>query len=130
MFILKRTDAKEGGSGMFVATVVISALLAALMTYAAARKLSHRPEVVASYARVGVPEERLNLLAITLFAGALGLLAGLLWKPLGIAAAAAVAAYFLVACAAHIRSNDLKNIPTPIVIEVLALGALALRLAT
>jgi DoxX-like family len=115
---------------MFVATVVVSALLAALMAYAAARKLSHRPEVVAGYVRVGVPEERLNLLAITLFAGALGLLIGLLWKPVGIAAAAAVAAYFLVACAAHIRSNDLENLPTPVVMEVLAVAALALRIAT
>lgn len=115
---------------MFVATLLVSVLLAALMVYAAARKLSHRPEVVASYARVGVPEERLNLLAITLFAGALGLLAGLVWRPVGIAAAAAVAAYFLVACAAHVRSKDLENIPTPIVMEVLALAALALRIAT
>jgi DoxX-like family len=114
---------------MFVATVAVSALLAALMTYAAARKLSHRPEVVATYVRVGVPEERLNLLAMTLLAGALGLLVGLFWKPVGIAAAAAVAVYFLVACAAHIRSSDLENLLTPAVMEALAVAALVLRIA-
>jgi DoxX-like family len=104
--------------------------LALLMSYAAVRKLSHRPEVVASYARVGVPEERLNLLAVTLLAGAAGLLIGLAWAPIGIAASGAVVLYFLVAIAAHIRSRDLENLPTPIVLELLALAATALRAAS
>jgi DoxX-like family len=114
---------------MFLATVIVSVLLAALMAYAAARKLTHRPEVVASYVRVGVPEERLNILALTLFAGAAGLLLGLLWMPLGIAAAVAVAVYFLVAIAAHVRSGDLEHATTPIVMELLALAAAILRTA-
>jgi hypothetical protein len=115
---------------MFLATVIASTLLAALMTFAAIRKLSHRPEVVSSYARVGVPEERLNLLAGTLLAGAGGLLVGLVWAPLGIVAGVAVAAYFVVALAAHVRADDLENAPTPLVMEVLALAATALRAAT
>jgi hypothetical protein len=112
---------------MFAATVALSALLALLMSYAAIRKLSHRPEVVATYTRVGVPEERLDLLAATLLAGAAGLLLGLLWAPLGVAAGAAIVLYFLVAIAAHIRSRDLEHLPTPIVMELLAIGATALR---
>jgi DoxX-like family len=115
---------------MFAATIVLSTLLAALMSYAAVRKLSHRPEVVASYVRVGVPEERLDLLAATLLAGAAGLLIGLLWAPLGVVAAAAIAIYFLVAIAAHIRSGDLEHLPTPVFMELLAIGATALRAAT
>jgi DoxX-like family len=112
---------------MFAATVALSALLALLMSYAAIRKLSHRPEVVSTYTRVGVPEERLDLLAATLLAGAAGLLLGLLWAPLGLAAGAAIVLYFLVAIAAHIRSRDLEHLPTPIVMELLAIGATALR---
>jgi DoxX-like family len=115
---------------MFAATVVLSALLALLMLYAAIRKLSHRPEVVATYTRVGVPEERLDLLAATLLAGAAGLLLGLVWAPLGVAAGAAIVLYFLVAIAAHIRSGDLEHLPTPIVMELLAIGATALRAAS
>jgi DoxX-like family len=115
---------------MFLATAIVSALLAALMAYAAVRKLSHRPEVVATYARAGVPEERLNLLAATLLAGAAGLLIGLLWAPIGIAAAVAVVVYFLVAIAAHIRGDDLENVPTPIVMETLAVAAALLRITT
>jgi uncharacterized membrane protein YbjE (DUF340 family) len=115
---------------VFPATVVVSALLATLMAYAAVRKLSHRPDVVEAYAQVGVSEERLNLLAVVLLAGAAGLLVGLLWAPFGIAAAAAVVVYFVVAIGAHIRNRDLETIPTPVVMELLAVAATALRAAT
>lgn len=114
---------------MFVAAVALSVLVAVLIAYAAIRKLSHRPEVVESYARTGVPESRLNLLAITLLAGASGLVLGVFWAPLGIAAAVAVAIYFLVAIGFHIRAADVENAGTPAVIELLTLAALGLRLA-
>jgi uncharacterized membrane protein YphA (DoxX/SURF4 family) len=113
---------------MSVATATATVLLATLMVYAAARKLSHRPDVVATYERVGVPEGRLNVLAATLIAGAAGLLLGLLWRPIGLAAAVATVVYFLVAIAAHIRSRDLANLTTPIVMELLAAGAAVLFL--
>lgn len=115
---------------MFVATAIVSVLLAALLAFAAIRKLSHREPIVQTYLRVGVPEDRLNLLAIILLAGAAGLLLGLLWTPIGIAAAVGVICYFIVAIAFHIRAGDAKNLPTPITYAVLAVAALALRLAT
>jgi hypothetical protein len=101
-----------------------------MLAFAAIRKLSHRPEVVASYARVGVPEEKLDYLAFILLAGAAGLLAGLLWAPFGVAAAIGLVAYFALAIGAHVRHNDLEHVATPIVIALLAAGALALRLIT
>ena len=115
---------------MYLATAVVSALLAALMSYAAVRKLTHRPEVVESYIRAGVPEDKLNLLAIVLFAGAAGLLAGLIWAPIGIAAGVATAVYFLVAVGFHIRAGDTANLPTPLALAIMAGGATALQLAT
>jgi hypothetical protein len=115
---------------MFAATAVVSTLLAAALTYAAVRKLSHRPEVVQSYTRVGVPENRLDHLAAILLAGAAGLLVGLAWAPIGIAAAIGLTAYFLLAVAAHIRADDIANVATPAVIELLAIAALVLRLET
>ena len=62
---------------MFVATLVVSLLLAALLSYAAIRKLGHSEPVVATYARVGVPEDKLDYLAAILLAGAAGLALGL-----------------------------------------------------
>jgi DoxX-like family len=55
-------------------------------------------------------------------------LAGLLWAPIGIAATVGVIAYFVLAIAAHIRAHDIENLPTPLVIELLAVTALVLRL--
>jgi hypothetical protein len=112
---------------MFVAAAIVSSLLASLLAFAAVRKLSHRPEVVASYTRVGVPERKLNYLALILFAGAAGLVVGLFWGPLGVAAAVGLVVYFLLAIGAHIRANDAANLPTPVVIELMAVAALVLR---
>jgi hypothetical protein len=115
---------------MFVACVVTSILLAALMTFAAVRKLGHREDVVATYTRVGVPEDKLDYLAFVLLAGAAGLLAGLAWAPIGVVAAAGTVAYFLIAVAAHVRHDDRANLPTPLVMELMAVAAFTLRLAT
>lgn len=115
---------------MLAAATVVSLLLAALVAFAAARKLSHRDSVVRDYLRVGVPEDKLNYLALILLAGALGLIAGLLWAPIGVTAAAGLVCYFGLAVAAHIRADDTKHLPTPIVMLALAIAALVLQLAT
>jgi DoxX-like family len=115
---------------MFTALIVVSALLAALLGYTAARKLSHRPEIVATYTRVGMPEDKLDYLAAILILGAAGLIAGLAWAPLGVAAATGLVAYFALAIGAHIRARDFANLPTPVLMILLAGTALALRLGT
>jgi DoxX-like protein len=114
---------------MSLAAAIVSLLLASVLTYSALRKLSHQPEVVQTYARVGVPEERLNHLAVILLTGAAGLTAGLFWTPIGIAAAAALVVYFLLAVGAHIGAGDTQHVQTPVAIEVVCAAALALRLA-
>jgi hypothetical protein len=107
-----------------------SVLLAALLTYSAIAKLSHKERFVRGYIKVGVPEDKLDYLAIILLAGAAGLLLGLLWAPIGVAAAAGVTLYFLVAIAFHIRADDADHLPTPLVIAVLAAAALGLRVGS
>ena len=115
---------------MVVAATVVSVVLAALLVVTAARKLSHRPAVVATYRRVGVPEERLNQLAVLLLAGAAGLVAGLWWEPVGVAAAAALVAYFLLAIGAHLRTRDTANLPMPALYLALSAAALTLHVAS
>jgi uncharacterized membrane protein YphA (DoxX/SURF4 family) len=112
---------------MSIATAAVSLALAALLVLTALRKLSHRPEVVATYTRVGVPEDKLNLLAALLLAGAAGLVVGLFVRPVGIAAAAALVAYFALAIAAHLRARDSANAPMPVIYLLLAIATLVLR---
>lgn len=115
---------------MFIATVIVTILLSAALIFTAARKLGHQAQVVETYRRVEVPEERLNYLAIILFAGAAGLLIGLFWAPLGIAASIGLVCYFVLAIVAHIRHRDTKNLPTPVVYLALSITVLALQLAS
>ena len=115
---------------MLVASAFLSSLLAAVLAYSAIRKLSHDEGVVRTYVRAGVPEAWLDRLALILFAGAAGLIAGVFWPPLGIAAAFAVACYFLVAVAFHLRAGDAEHLPTPALLGLIAAVALALRLAS
>lgn len=107
---------------MFIATAVVSALLAAAVTWSAIRKLSHDEDVVRSYARAGVPEGRLNYLAAILLAAAGGLLLGLRWSPIGIAAAGGLAVYLGIAVVCHIRHRDAAHMSTPLTLALVAVG--------
>jgi hypothetical protein len=49
------------------------------------------------------------------------------YGPLGIAAAAGLALYFVGAIGAHLRKGDVKGIVTPVLILILAVAALILR---
>jgi len=109
-----------------VALYVVTALLAGLLTFSAALKLSGKPAVIESYARVGVDRRRLPLLAAVLLAGAGGLLVGLWWAPLGTTAAGALVVYFALALVAHARHGDMSHAATPAVLLVLAAVDVAL----
>ena len=115
---------------MFVACTVVTAALAVAVTASAARKLSRAPQVVADYARVGVPEAQLPALAALLLAAGIGLLTGLGWAPLGIATSACLVAYFLLAVAAHVRRDDVEHVAPPIVLLAASIAALVLRSLT
>ena len=59
---------------------------------------------------VGVPLEVFPILAACEFAGALGLLAGIIRPFLGIAASVGLVAYFVGAVVAHLRVGDVKGL--------------------
>jgi hypothetical protein len=74
-----------------------------------------------------VPEHRLNVLAMLLLAGAIGVVAGIFVAPIGIAAALCLAVYFALAIVAHVRHGDLANLATPLAMLVLSVVVLVLR---
>jgi hypothetical protein len=102
---------------------VVSGMLAVLLAYSAALKLSGRPEVLESYARVGVPAPRLPALAVVLLLGAAALVLGWAWPRVGLAAACALVVYFALAVIAHARHRDLAHAGTPAAILTLAIAA-------
>lgn len=114
---------------MFIATVIVSALLAAAALGSASAKLSKQPKIVESLTGLGVPMSWLPKLAVAETAGGIGLLVGLRFAGLGIAAAIGLVAYFVGAVITHLRAKD-KNIAPPAMFAVLSVAALVLRIAS
>ena len=114
---------------MFVAYAVISVLTAALLVLSAKGKLRREPRSVrVIHEVVGMPLWSLRWLAACELAGAVGLLAGIAWAPLGIAAAAGLVLYFVGAVLGHVRVGDFKGTANPVLPLVLSLAALITRI--
>jgi hypothetical protein len=114
---------------MFIGYVIVAVLLALASAGSAFATFTRQPQVVSGMTKVGVPDSWLPRLATAKAAGALGLLAGLLVAPLGIAAAVGLVLYFAGAVISHLRVKDPAVAPV-VVLTVLAAAALVLRIAS
>jgi hypothetical protein len=99
-----------------------------LLVVSAAIKLSRRPAIVESYARLGVEARHLPLLAGVLLLGAGGLVAGLLSPSLGLVTAICLTIYFAVTVAVHVHARVFHNIATPVLLAALAVVSTVLHL--
>lgn len=104
------------------------ALLVAFSGIGKIRRDPHQVRVV--HETIGLPLGYFPLLAACEFAGAVGLLAGIWWLPIGIAAGTGVVLYFVGATVSHVLARDLKGIGPAVFMLVLAVAALALRVLT
>lgn len=113
---------------MFVATVVVSVLVSAVLGLSAANMVRRDAATVQLLERVGAVR-LLPLLATVAAAGALGLLVGLGLEVLGILAGVGVVLFMVGALIAHLRAGD-PNVAPPLVIGGLAVLATILRALT
>ena len=86
--------------------VTISLLLAAACLLPAAGKLTGQPKMRKSAAHFGIPWPSYRLIGVAELAAAAGILIGLWWHPLGLAAAAGMALLLLGAIIAHRKAAD------------------------
>jgi hypothetical protein len=112
---------------VFISFAVVAVLLAVVLLSSARAKLTRDKRVVDSLTGAGVPLGMFPFLASCEIAGAAGLLVGLWYAPLGIAAAIGVVLYFVGAVGAHLRRRDFKGVPIALVILIVAIAALSLR---
>ncbi len=113
---------------MFIAYVIIAIIMSLLLVSSGVSKLRRTPSIVHSiHDVIGLPLRWLPWLAACEFAGAAGLLIGIVWWPLGIAAAIGIVVYFIGASIGHVRVKDFKNLTTPVVILLIAIAVLVLR---
>jgi hypothetical protein len=114
---------------MFVAYCVIVVLYSVSLTFSGILKLQQEPQIVQIiHDRIGVPLEYFPLLAACEFAGAIGLLAGIRWPRLGMAAAIGLLIYFIGAILSHIRVGDVAGIGSAVFMLAIAAAALLTRI--
>jgi uncharacterized membrane protein YphA (DoxX/SURF4 family) len=113
---------------MSTAYLIVTVLCAVMCAGSATLKLAGNPMVVKIiHETVGVPMRYLALLAACEIAGALGLVLGFFYPPLGVAAAVGLVVYFVGAVASHLRVGDVKGIGNASFMLGLAVAALLLR---
>lgn len=112
---------------MLIASAIVSVLLAVMMLMSGVMKLRRAPALMTSMAAVNVPEATVPRLGLLEVAATLGLLLGLFWAPIGVAAAIGAVLYFIGAVVAHIRVGD-KAVAPAAVLLLLAIAALVLQL--
>jgi len=109
--------------------VTISLLLAVACLLPAAAKLTGQPRMRESAAHFGIPWPRYRLIGVAELAAAAGILIGLWWHPLGVAAAAGMTMLLLGAIITHRKAADnVKEMVPALVGLVLTLAYLAIAL--
>ena len=109
---------------------VLAALMSLAMLGSAGAKLTRRTALVDQMAGLGVPVAILPFLGAAQIAGAAGLVVGIWWRPLGVAAAVGLLLYFIGAVGTHLRARDVKGVPPAAVLAVVSVGLLGLGAAT
>ena len=110
----------------YLATTLVFALL---VSFSGVGKIRRDPrQVKVLHETLRIPFKYFDLLAACEFAGAVGLVAGIWWPPLGIAAGISLVLYFVGAIVSHLRAGDFKGIGSAAFMLVFAAAALALRL--
>jgi len=111
--------------------ITVSLLLAAACLIPAAAKLLSHPKMRHAAAHFGIPWSRYQLIGLAELAAAVGVVIGLWWHPLGVAAAAGMALLLAGAVITHRRAADggkemapaLVAVALTIAYLVIALGA-------
>lgn len=111
---------------MTIAATVLSILLAVVLVGSGVAKLTRADQVVENLTRAGVPSGMYPFLAVVEFAGAIGLVWGIWWTPIGIAAAIGVVLYFVGAVVFHLRAKDTAIVP-PAALGLIAAVVAVLR---
>ena len=106
--------------------LTLSLLLTAICLVPALGKLTAQPRIVASAGHFGIPWERYRLIGFAELAAAAGVVLGLSWLGIGVAAASGMALLLLGALAFHRRAGDRFPEAIPVVV---ALGVCAAYLA-
>lgn len=111
--------------------LVITVVFAAMAAFSGLGKIRRDPRIVhVIHEVIGVPLKYFSLLAACELAGALGLVLGIWWPSLGVAASMGLVLYFVGATVPRLRVGDVKGMGPAVFMLAVAGGALAMRILT
>ena len=100
-----------------------------MVAFSGIMKIRRDPQVVrVIHEIVGVPLSYFPALAALEFAGALGLVLGMVWPWVGVVAGVGLVLYFMGAIVSHLRVGDIKGLGPAAFMFVAAIIALTMRL--
>jgi uncharacterized membrane protein YphA (DoxX/SURF4 family) len=112
---------------MDIAYMVVTIVLASMAVFSGLGKLRRDPKIVyIVHEVVGVPLQYFPHLAACELAGALGLVLGIWWPFLGMAAGIWLASYFVGAIVSHLQVGDVKGIGPALFMLSISVAALTL----
>jgi hypothetical protein len=113
------------------AYLLITLPFVAMVAFSGLGKIRRDPRIVhVIHEVIGLPLKYFSLLAACELAGALGLVLGIWWPSMGVAASIGLVLYFVGATVSHLRVGDVKGIGPAAFMLAVAAGALALRILT
>jgi hypothetical protein len=113
-----------------IALIILATVLSLGAAASAIGKFSKRADLVTQLTGLGVPEKMIPVLGLLEVAGVAGLIVGIWFAPIGVAAAAGLTLYFAGAVIAHVRHHDsAKDITPALVLFLVSVATLALEIA-
>ncbi len=111
---------------MHTAHLIVTIAAAAWIGFSAVSMFARAKWVVEPITEYGVPRSWWNLLGTAKAAGAVGLVAGLFWTPIGIAAAIGLVLYFTGALITVARARSYAHLAFPLLYLVPVVVSVAL----
>ncbi|MEU0991502.1 DoxX family protein [Streptomyces sp. NPDC005953] len=111
---------------MYIAYVVVAVLFALMLVGSGRGKLVREKRVTETITGLGVPLSWFLPLALLEIAAAVGLLIGIAYRPLGIAAGIGAFLYFVGAVITHLRAKDTKGSVAPGVLVLVSVAPVVL----
>jgi hypothetical protein len=116
--------------GMNTVSIVMSCMLAVLVVALGLPKIFQQSTMVARFQRLGYSVRICQAIGALEVAAAVGLVAGIWWRPLGIAAAVGLVALLIGATVSHLRAGDgLKEVVPAIWVGMVAAATAGVAIA-
>lgn len=115
---------------MFIFTAILTIIFAIALVFFGYPGVIKSPQLLGQYKALNIPENLAPVFGGAQILGAIGLLIGLYWAPLGILAGICLVIFYIVAVLSHLRAGDKEHYQMAAILIIASLVILILRIVT